>query len=250
MAALVWFGRRDSCQRLCDSGVSSMARIRPSQACPKVHWPTLGLKPRLARCGATLRLLPLQPLGGSMNGLRFFWLLPALVLSAADASALSLDGEKTISLVDQKGDHHTVASVVFTPEGNGSTYDIEWRDDAFADHFLSMRPFKCLEGTDKHWCRVPYPYEIRRMVSDDDLTDLEYDLLFVWKGATEYGINLWNGVYYKLENQDGRLSGTLFEMDMDKLGVPPETGNLRPIREVDLEEGYPESHWLPRLVIE
>lgn len=185
-----------------------------------------------------------------MNGLRFFRLLPVVVFFAADASAMSLDGEKTISLVDQQGGLHAVATVVFTPVDKGSTYDIEWRDGVFADHFLSMRPFKCLEGANKHWCRVPYPYEIRRMVSGDDLTDLEYDLLFVWKGATEYGINLWNGVYYKLGVQDGSLVGTLFEMDMDKLGVPPEAGNLRPIREADLEEGYPESHWLPGLVIE
>lgn len=185
-----------------------------------------------------------------MNGLRFFWLVAASVSCTAGAHAFSLDGEKTVSLVDQQGDLHPVADVVFTPKENGSTYEIEWRDNAFADHFLSMRPFKCLEGADKHWCRVPYPYEIRRMVADDDLTDLEYDLLFVWKGATEYGINLWNGVYYRLESQNGRLTGTLHEMDMDKLGVPPDAGNLRPIREVDLEEGYPESHWLPRLVIE
>lgn len=164
--------------------------------------------------------------------------------------AVSLEGEKTISLIDQAGERYPVAQVVFTPADAGSRYEIIWQDGVFADHFLSMRPFKCLEGADKHWCRVPYPYEIRRTVSEQDLTDLEYDLLFVWKGATEYGINLWNGVYYKLENQEGRLVGTLHEMDMDKLGVPPEAGDLRPVREADLEEGYPESHWLPGLVIE
>lgn len=166
------------------------------------------------------------------------------------AHAFSLDGEKTVSLVDQQGVLHPVAKVVFTPSDTGSRYEIAWRDDVFADHFLSMRPFKCIEGADKHWCRVPYPYDIRRQVTPGDLTDLEYDLLFVWKGATDYGINLWNGVYYKLGTRDGRLTGTLYEMDMDKLGVPPEAGNLRPIREADLEEGYTESHWLPGLVIE
>lgn len=185
-----------------------------------------------------------------MKGFRLFWLLPAVVFTAAEAHSFAPDGEKTVSLVDQRGGLHPVATVVFTPAETGSSYTIEWRDDVFTDHFLSMRPFKCLEGAQKHWCRVPYPYEIRRVVSEGDLTDLEYDLLFVWKGATEYGINLWNGVYYELESEDGRLVGTLHEMDMDKLGVPPEAGNPRPIRDVDLEEGYPESHWLPGLVIE
>ncbi|MET1412276.1 hypothetical protein ABVF61_08425 [Roseibium sp. HPY-6] len=166
------------------------------------------------------------------------------------ATASPLEGDKTVKLVDQSGEDHAVATVTFNQAGDSVTYQIVWKDDVFSDHFLSMRPFKCVEGPEKHWCRVPYPYEIRRSVSDQDLTDLEYDLLFVWKGATEYGINLWNGVYYKLDIEEGRLLGTLHEMDMDRLGVPPEAGDLRPIRDVDLEEGYPESHWLPKLVIE
>ena len=112
-----------------------------------------------------------------------------------------------------------------------------------------MRPFKCLEGSTKYWCRVPYPYENRRLVTADDLTDLEYDLLFIWKGATEYGINMWNGVYYQLRTDGSVIIGALNEMDMDKLSAPPDDGNLRPIREVDLEPGEPESHWLPKLLI-
>ena len=136
------------------------------------------------------------------------------------------------------------------PRDGATSYKIDWADDVFADHFLSMRPFKCLESAAKHWCRVPYPYEIRRSVSADDLTDLEYDLLFVWKGANEYGINLWNGVYYKLSIDGDRVAGDLHEMDMDMLGVPPDAGELRPIKAKHLEEGDPESHWLPRIVIE
>jgi hypothetical protein len=27
------------------------------------------------------------------------------------------------------------------------------------NEFLSMRPFKCLEGADKHYCYLPYPYD-------------------------------------------------------------------------------------------
>ena len=180
-----------------------------------------------------------------------FWLSVAFSgVLAGPAHAFLPEGEKTISLVDQDGKSHPVATLVFAESGQGISYSITWKDGVFADHFLSMRPFKCFEGPDKYWCRVPYPYDIRRVVTDQDFTDLEYDLLFVWKGATDYGINLWNGIYYKLENQGDRLVGILHEMDMDKLGVPPDAGNLRPIREVDLEEGDPDSHWLPSLVIE
>ncbi len=140
-----------------------------------------------------------------------------------------------------------IATVRLAEDGS---YGIDRQDDAFSDHFLSMRPFKCLEGPDRHWCHVPYPYEIARRIAPDDLTDLEYDFLFLWKGATEYGINMWNGVYYRLQAQDGRLVGHLHQIDMDILSAPPAPGNLRPVREADLEEGDPDSFWLPRLVIE
>ncbi len=165
-------------------------------------------------------------------------------------SAATLDGEKTISLVEIDGTRHEVAKVKFTPSNGAVAYQVEWNDDRFSEHFLSMRPFRCLEGATKYWCRVPYPYPIRRIVSADDLTDLEYDTLFIWKGAAEYGINMWNGVYYKLSVDGEKLVGTIQEMDMDKLSAPPDKGNFRPVEEQDLEPGEPEGHWLPRIVIE
>ncbi len=174
----------------------------------------------------------------------------ALVLIAVAQSASALEGAKTVYLTDVAGERVAVADVTFTPAGDGATYEIAMRDGPFTDHFLSMRPFKCLEGAAKHWCHVPYPYEIRRSVTADDLTDLEYDLLFIWKGATEYGINMWNGVYYQLEMTDGKIIGALSEMDMDTLSAPPDAGVLRPIREQDVEESDPDSHWLPFVVIE
>ena len=174
----------------------------------------------------------------------------ATFLFSASALAAPLEGEKTVSLKTLGGETVTVADITFTPDGDGATYEITMRESPFTDHFLSMRPFKCLEGAAKHWCHVPYPYDIRRRVTADDLTDLEYDLLFLWKGATEYGINMWNGVYYRLEADGDRLVGRLHEMDMDTLSAPPEAGNLRPVREQDLEESDPDSHWLPVVVVE
>ena len=176
--------------------------------------------------------------------------LATVLTATAAVQAADLSGKKQIKLVELDGRTHAVAEIEFKPSASGASYKIIWKDEPFSDHFLSMRPFKCLEGTTKYWCRVPYPYEIKRQVSKSDLTDLEYDLLFIWKGAKEYGINMWNGVYYKISAKDGKLIGTINEMDMDRLSAPPDDGNLRPIREQDLEPGEPESHWLPKLVIE
>ncbi len=173
-----------------------------------------------------------------------------LALTFAAQTALALEGPKTVFLVDANGDRVAVADIEFSPADHGATYEIAMREAPFADHFLSMRPFKCLEGAEKHWCHVPYPYAINRTVTPNDLTDLEYDLLFIWKGATEYGINMWNGVYYRLTYEDGRITGALSEIDMDTLSAPPAEGDLRPIREQDVEESDPDSHWLPFVIVE
>lgn len=152
----------------------------------------------------------------------------------------------TVYLEDAAGARIQIATLDVDAQG---AYTLEMTAAPFEDHFLSMRPFRCLEGTAKHWCHVPYPYEIKRNISDD-LTDLEYDFLFVWKGSTEYGINMWNGVYYKLAMEGETLRGQLHEMDMDSLSAPPDAGNLRPVRAQDLHASDPESHWLPHMVIE
>mgnify|MGYP001812802912 CR=1 FL=1 len=159
--------------------------------------------------------------------------------------AWALDGKREVFLLPTKGERIKIADLSVAD----GIYSISMNETEFTDHFLSMRPFKCLEGPEKHWCHVPYPYEIRRDVSDD-LTDLEYDFLFLWKGATEYGINMWNGVYYVLEQDGEQLVGRLHEMDMDILSAPPDSGELRPVTSNHLEPGEPESHWLPVLIVE
>ncbi len=161
-----------------------------------------------------------------------------------------LSGEREIALLTEAGEKIVIGTVHFEPAGEQVTYSIRWEEGPYNDHFLSMRPFRCLEGPTKHWCYIDYPYPIQRVVSPDNLTDLEYDLLFLHKGATEYGINMWNGVYYRLTYEDDRLTGTIHEMDMDVLSAPPASGNLRPINASDLHETDPEEHWLPRVVIE
>jgi hypothetical protein len=173
-----------------------------------------------------------------------------LLLAGGEAGAAISSGIKSIYLVTAEDERIQVATVAFSETGGKTGYRISWLDEKFDDHFLSMRPFKCLAGAEKLWCRVPYPYDNRREVSVDDLTDLEYDLLFLWKGAGEYGINMWNGVYYRLTLDGERIVGGLHEVDMDILSAPPDDGNLRPLAPADLEESDPDSHWLPRIVIE
>lgn len=170
-----------------------------------------------------------------------------LLMLPLTAGADPLIGARAAYLEDAQGTRIHIADLAFEATGD---YRFDMAEGPFTDHFLSMRPFRCLVGPDKHWCHVPYPYAIARQAGPDDLTDLEYDFLFIWKGATDYGIDMWNGVYYRIAPQGDRLVGILHEMDMDVLAIPPEAGNLRPVTDDDLEPGDPDSHWLPVLVIE
>lgn len=170
--------------------------------------------------------------------------LVCLALTPADA--MPPESPAAAFLETAGGERIRIGQVVF----DGGAFEVNLDNTLFSEHFLSMRPFKCLEGPQIHLCHVPYPYDLPRQIEDGDLTDLEYDFLFLWKGAGEYGINMWNGVYYRLEDHGDRLVGTLHEVDMGKLAVPPDPSVRHPIRSQDLEEGDPDSHWLPRLVIE
>lgn len=169
--------------------------------------------------------------------------LIALAFAAAPVLAEENHG---VYLQDQSGERLQIATLNTAPDG---TYDVTMNAAAFTDHFLSMRPFKCLEGPVKNWCHMPYPYAIRRDISEE-LTDLEYDFLFLWKDSSDYGINMWNGIYYRIEPDGGGFRGAVHEMDMNLLASPPEAGDFRPLRPQDIIESDPDSHWLPHLIIE
>lgn len=173
-----------------------------------------------------------------------------IVAAAGAAGAEPFEGTKTLTLEAQNGAQVVVGTVQFSGEGPDFSYRITWDLGQFGDYFLSMRPFKCLDGADKLWCRVPYPYEIARRVSGADLTDLEYDTLFVWKRSGDYGIDLWNGIYYRLDVTESGLVGRLHEIDLGVLSAPPDAGDLRPVGPFDIEPGDPSSHAWPVLRIE
>lgn len=142
----------------------------------------------------------------------------------------------------------SVATLVLEPAEQGYSYRLQMNEAVFGDHFLSMRPFKCIKANANMLCHLQYPYEIARSITNDDLTDLEYDLLFIRRKSTDYGINPWNGLYYRLTWEGDELHGVGHEVDLDILAVPPESGNTRPIKPVDLHEVQAGQLWLPRLV--
>ena len=174
-----------------------------------------------------------------------------LALSLISTSALAElpTGHRTITLTSAS-ERIEIGSIDFSGDGPTRKIKVQMRDDLFKDHFLSMRPFKCIEGP-KHYCHLPYPYEWKGEVSEGDLADLEYALLFVQKEPTAYGINLWHGIYYKFTlGADGKLIGMLHEVDMDMLASPPKEGEFRPISYSDINATAAEGQWLPRAVVE
>jgi hypothetical protein len=160
----------------------------------------------------------------------FCTLMLVTVSSIAAAEPALPQGSKTISLIAADGTRQMVGHVNFTPDGDASKFDVLLDAPEFGDEFLSMRPFRCLADVKEMWCHLEYPYDLKKRVTSADLTDLEYALLFLFKPPAGYGIDAWNGLYFKLSmTGDGSIAGTLNEGDFNVLASPPETGNMRPL---------------------
>ncbi|MEQ1718450.1 MAG: hypothetical protein ABL907_21115, partial [Hyphomicrobium sp.] len=108
------------------------------------------------------------------------------------------EGKKVISLMGTDGAVLNLGAVTFTPDGDGALFQVSLDAPQFQDAFLSMRPFRCLAGTKETWCHLQYPYETKGRITADDLVDLEYAFLFLTKAPGGYGIDAWNGLYFKL----------------------------------------------------
>ncbi len=161
------------------------------------------------------------------------------------ANAALPQGEKTVTFISHDGKRQDIAKVTFKlgSKQDKVSFDVKLIDARFQDEFLSMRPFRCLPDTKEMWCYLAYPYTNKHEISRSDLQDLEYDLLFLFKPPKGYGIDAWNGLYFKLELQpDGSLKGQLHETDMNVLAVPPEASVLRPISHDALTEVEPDAH--------
>jgi len=195
------------------------ARRAMSLGYSAVHWYPLGSDGWL-EAGQTL--VPVQPVN-------FFddttpdTSEPASGVSSASSSSVWPERAR-ILLVDQTGAELDIGQVSFSaPDSSTTGIDVEIESDALVDQFLSMRPFRCLTETAEWFCYLPYPYDITRTISPDNFTDLEYQLLFIWKSPKTFGIDAWNGVYYRLSQQsDGTIVGTLMQGDLNVLADPPE----------------------------
>lgn len=172
-------------------------------------------------------------------------LVSPLVTHAADWKS-----PMTIWLTPLDGPRFELGQIELKPAENGYEYSLHFDHSKFGDYFLSMREFKCFEHPKQMLCHVVYPYDKPRTISENHLTNLEYDLIFIHRKSTDYGINLWNGVYYKLEAHGDKLIGALHEMDLNVLASPPEAGVVYPITDNDLYPGAPENHAYPSLTIE
>ena len=160
------------------------------------------------------------------------------LLSSGLAVAADLPENAGIYLVDPEQQETRIGEVTFAQANNKDTAVLVNMDtDAFTEHFLSMRPFRCIEGESEWFCYLEYPYDLRSVITKDDLSDLEYQLLFIRKTPSEFGIDAWNGLYYKLAvEEDGSITGKLLEGDLNSLQSPPAEKYAKP---VDLEEFIP-----------
>lgn len=156
-----------------------------------------------------------------------------------------------IYLVDSQQQELKIGEVVFTDVKNGtSAVEVNIDTDKFTEHFLSMRPFRCIEGDTEWFCYLSYPYDLRMQVTEDDLSDLEYQLLFIRKTSSEFGIDAWNGLYYQLRLEaDNTLTGKLLEGDLNSLQSPPAEKYAKPIDLVEFIEADTKRRLFPTLRI-
>ncbi|MCB1418631.1 MAG: hypothetical protein KDJ74_06380, partial [Notoacmeibacter sp.] len=178
-------------------------------------------------------------------------LLGGLALPA-EAVFERLPDTAEIVLNGKDGSEQAIGTVTFGPmQANGERgFAVDLSTGPFSEHFLSMRPFRCLETETEWYCHLPYPYSLRGTISADDMTDLEYSLLFIRKAPAEFGIDAWNGLYFRLRAGPLKtLQGTLMEGDFNVLASPPEQGNTRPLDPQTFIEGDAQRRAFPSLVI-
>lgn len=157
--------------------------------------------------------------------------------------------QKTISLIDKKGNRIKIGTVDITPSDKGDKIKVKMDYTSFDDYFLNMAPFKCLPGA-QIVCYIVYPYKTHNLLKGEDLRDLEYQLMFLRKQKGEYGIKYFDGVYYRLKRQaDGSFKGLVHETDMNELAIPPDDKYARIVGGDDLVKGQPEDHRFPTMEI-
>lgn len=160
-------------------------------------------------------------------------------------------GTRRVILHAKDGGRTDIGAVTFSPRADGRVA-FSWKVDTarFTDHFLSMREFKCLPGQGEILCLVPYPYPNPGHVARDDLAWLEHSLLFMVKKASEFGAQLWNGVYFRLAVDGNRLVGTPQAVDLNRIATPPQRAEVPPFGAAHRDDIAAGARWYGRLTIE
>ena len=188
--------------------------------------------------------------------LPFFWvktmfrILSIFLMMLSQAAMAEIPtGQRSVFFESAAGERFELGKIDIRQNGNAYDYDLMLNDSKFSDQFLSMRPFKCIDG-DVMVCRLEYPYDKGTQISSNDMGDLEYEFLFIVRSPTEYGIDPYNGRYFVFNEQNGRLVGEVNAVDLNILAAPPQAGVKRPITEADLDYIEADNERFARVAIE
>jgi len=166
-------------------------------------------------------------------------------MSIANSSAINFQ----VSLQNaDRSKSIAIATIKAEPEKAAYRYQVSMNQKVFGDYFLAMRPFKCTTDDASMLCHLAYPYELDRSFSDSNFMALEYDFLFIKRKPTDYGIDPWHGLYYRIEKQGDEYVGVAHDVDLNMLAVPPE-GTDFPIQYDEVHETELDPLWMPYLVI-
>lgn len=172
-----------------------------------------------------------------------------LLAAVPPCAAWELAGTRTIALHTRDGQAIPIGMVSFHPQGERIGFELTLDPAPFKDFFLSMREFKCVEGSEEIHCHVPYPYPSPASVTRDDLAWLEHALLFLYKTPDEFGARLWNGLYYRMAITDEGIVGTAEAVDLNLIAAPPADASVAPFGAAERSEITPGSRWIDRLTI-
>lgn len=188
---------------------------------------------------------------GVASCLRLFHMLGIIILfSSLSLSLYAIEQPsntqiKQVYLHDKQGNSINIGQLYVHEDGQ---FSFERRDEAFTDHFLSMKEMKCLEGPEL-WCHIAYPYPLNRDFNADKAW-LSHDLLFMYKKSNQFGAKLWQGVYYKFTHEDGRLIGYANGVDLNEIASAPDQTDTPFYNESYMEPHNSEERWLPTLTID
>jgi hypothetical protein len=162
---------------------------------------------------------------------------------------LFYEGNKVISLLDNKGKELVIGFITFSIKNDIIYYQISLEHKLFKDYFLSMKEMKCLEGPEL-WCHLAYPYNNPRKITQTEFSWLSHDFLFMYKKNSEFGAKFYNGIYYDFEFKEDKLIGTAMALDLNLLASPPEDRTTPPITMHDIDELELINRWLPIIKIQ